>query len=73
MRSFVDAIINYLSSISAPLNPAPGDICPPLPPPPLSLALRHCIAGLNPPFENSVSAPGEGTPCAFEHPVTVGY
>ena len=46
MRSFVDAIINYLSSISAPLNPAPGDICPP----PLSLALRHCIAGLNPPF-----------------------
>ena len=35
MRSFVDAIINYLSSISAPLNPAPGDICPPPPHPSL--------------------------------------
>ena len=47
MRSFVDAIINYLSSISAPLNPAPGDICPP--PTPLSSS-TPLYRGSKPPF-----------------------
>ena len=68
MRSFVDAIINYLSSISAPLKPAPGDICPPPPPPPLSLALRHCIAGLNPPFGKFCIRSWRGCSVCFRAP-----